>query len=285
LNIIQLGSSSGEVEVIEDVDQGMKVFRVNNGHIDFTVSPDYGGCLISLRNKNDVEFMTSSFPTGAPKPGGFFDNYFGGVQPIVFDEEMGEDFTKSRTSREKMSGKSIEIGHWRGVEVNWVGNLQKITRGVDFKIRYLTTAHSPIVLIQWVIKNKTGGPMKFWPSILLDPDLSNHLSGGSYQTVWDGESVELRQGMVPLAVTPSENTLWLKPKTGHSETTGFGFMMAGQDSRMLSASLGEALLLAAVDGMTWLLPGEERVITASLVVDPEDFEDLRVLQSELGRLL
>ncbi|MHA2425086.1 MAG: GNAT family N-acetyltransferase [Candidatus Thorarchaeota archaeon] len=283
IHLIQLGSAKGIVKVLEDVDQGLKVFRVSNGLIDFTVSPDFGGCLISLRNKQNVEFMTSSFPTPAPKPGGFFDNYYGGVQPIIFDDEMGEDFTKARTSREKMSGKPVEIGFWKGVEVKWVGKLQKLARGVSFKIRYLTTSNSPLVLIQWVITNKTSSPIKFWPSILIDPDLSNHFAGGNYQTDWDGEVVDLRKGMVPLAVTPSENIFWLKPNSKQSETTGFGFMIAGKESRMLTASLGEAMILASVDGMTWLMPGEEKIITASLIVDPESFEDLRTLQGMLDK--
>ncbi|MFW9926472.1 MAG: hypothetical protein ACFFDM_06855, partial [Candidatus Thorarchaeota archaeon] len=282
-HLIQLGSKKGVVEVMEDMDQGMKVFRINNGLIEFTVSPDYGGCLISLRNKNNVEFLDNSFPTAAPKPGGFFDNYFGGVQPVVFDEEMGEDFTKARTNREKMSGKLVEAGIWKGVEVSWVGKIQKLTRGVSFRLRYLTTPSSPLVFMQWVIKNKTQSPMKFWPTFLIDPNLSNHLGGGSYQTDWDGEVMELRKGIVPLAVTPSQNILWMKPNPSETETTGFGFMIAGNESRMLAANLGEAMILAGVDGMTWLKPGEERVITASILVDPDNFEDIKILQGELDK--
>ncbi|TET06883.1 MAG: GNAT family N-acetyltransferase, partial [Candidatus Thorarchaeota archaeon] len=266
---VQLGSSKGDVEVLEDVDQNLKVFLIKNGLIEYTVSPDFGGCLISLKNKNNVEFMTSSFPSPAPKPGGFFDNYYGGVQPFVFDEEMGEDLTKARTNKEKMVGKSVEIGFWKGVEIGWIGKLQKLSRGVDFKLRYLTTPESPLVLIQWVIKNKTSAPLKFWPSILVDPDLSNHLAGGSFQTDWDGEAMNLRKGMVPVAVTPSRSIVWLKPNEDQKETTGFSFLIAGHDSKILAANLGEAMILGGVDGLTWLMPGEEKVITASLLTDPE----------------
>lgn len=284
IHLVQLGSSKGRVEVLEDIDQGLKVLHVNNGLIEYTVSPEFGGCMISLKNKNNVDLLTSSFPTSAPKPGGFFDNYYGGIQPTVFDEEMGEDFGKAKTNKEKMSGMPYEVGYWKGVEVNWVGKLQKLARGVDFKLRYLTTSQSPLVLIQWVITNKTNAPLKFWPTILVDPDLSNQLSGGSFQTDWDNEDVEIRKGMVPVAVTPTRNLVWLKPKHDEKDTSGFSFMMAGDQSRILVANLGEIVILAGVDGLTWLMPGEERVITAGLLVDPRSSEDVRDLQSVLDRI-
>jgi ribosomal protein S18 acetylase RimI-like enzyme len=283
IHIVQLGSK-GSVEVLEDIDQDMKVFHVNNGLIEFTVSPDYGGCLISLKNKNNVEFLASSFPTPAPKPGGFFDNYYGGVQPIVFDDEMGEDISKAKTNTEKMSGKPIEVGFWKGVEVNWVGKLQKLSRGVDFKLRYLTSSKSPLVLIQWVIFNKTNAPMKFWPTFLIDPNLSNQLSGGSFLTVWDDDDVSLKKGMVPVAVIPTKSVVWMKPNEDQKETSGFSFMMAGEQSRLLAASLGEIMLLGGVDYMTLLMPKEKKVITAALLVDPKNSDDVRDLQEVLDKI-
>ncbi|MFW9869160.1 MAG: GNAT family N-acetyltransferase [Candidatus Thorarchaeota archaeon] len=284
VTMMQLGSSKGSVDIAEEIDQDMKVFRVDNGLINYTVSADYGGCLISLKNKKGVEYMTSSFPTAAPKPGGFFDNYFGGFQPTVFDEEMGEDFSKAKTNKEKMTGKTVEIGIWKGIEVAWVGKLQKLSRGVDFKLRYLTAPESPLVLIQWTIWNKTSSPMRFWPTFLVDPDMSNQLTDGILQTVWDGEVQEVRTGMVPVAVTPSKSIIWLKPKEKQKTTSGFSFMLAGTDSRFLAVNFGGSIILGAINGLTWLMPGEKKIITASLLVDPESFEDLEILQEILDRL-
>ena len=284
VKLVQLGSSKGRVEILEDIDQELKVFHVNNGLIEFTVSPDFGGCLISLKNKEGVEFLANSFPVSAPKPGGFFDNYYGGVQPAIFDEEMGEDFDKSKTNKEKMSGEIFEAGNMSGVEVSWVGKVQKLARGVSFKLRYLTIAKSPIVFIQWVITNTTNAPLRFWPMFLVDPDLSGQLSGGSYQTDWDNDDAELRKGMVPVAVTPTKNIVWVKPKESQKETSGFGFMMAGNDARMIAATLGEIMLLGGVDGMTWLMPGEEKTITAGLLVDPRKMDDVRDLQEVLDKI-
>lgn len=284
ITLVQLGSSKGSVEVLEDTDQGLNVFHVKNGLIEFTVSPDFGGCLFSLKNKNSVDLLANSFPTPAPKPGGFFDNYYGGVQPIVFDEEMGEDLTKARTNKEKMTGTLIEVDHWKGVEVSWVGKLQKLTRGVDFKLRYLTTSQSPLVLIQWIITNKTNAPIKFWPTLFVDPDLSDKLAEGSFQTQWDNDVVTLRKGMVPVAVTPTTNLVWLKPKEGQKETSGLCFIVGGDQSRLLAATLGDLMLLGSVDGLAWIMPGEKRNITAGLLVDPSSFEDARNLQGVLDKI-
>ncbi|MGY5858966.1 MAG: GNAT family N-acetyltransferase [Candidatus Thorarchaeota archaeon] len=285
LTLIQLGSSGKKVEVMEDVDQGAKVFRVNNGLIEFTASPDYGGCLISLKNEKGVEFLMSAFPNPAPKPGSFFDNYYGGVQPIVFDDEMGEDLDKARTNKESMTAKTFESDLWRGVEISWIGKIQKLTRGVHFKLRYLTTPGSPIVLIQWVVSNKTSAPIKFWPSLFVDPKMDEQLAGGTVVTEWNGGESTTRKGPVPIAVTPSRNVLWIKPPEGQEDTNGFGFMLANDTARILSATLGEVLLLGAVEGTHWLKPSEERTITGCLLADPNSLHDIRDLQDALHKIV
>ncbi|MGY5870782.1 MAG: GNAT family N-acetyltransferase [Candidatus Thorarchaeota archaeon] len=285
LTLVQLGSSNKKVEVMEDVVQDTKVFRVNNGLIDFTVSSEYGGCLISLKNKDGVEFLTSAFPNPTPKPGGFFDNYYGGIQPIVFDEEMGEDLDKARTNKESMNAKRYESGLWKGVEVSWIGTVQKLTRGVHFKLRYLTAPGSPIVLLQWVISNKTSAPIRFWPSLFVDPKMDEHLAGGRVVTEWNGEVTHIQKGMVPLAVTPSRNVVWIKPGEGQDSTTGFSFMLANDTSRIICATLGEVLFLGAVEGTHWLKPGEERTITGSILVDPDNFEEIKDLQEVLDKII
>ncbi len=285
LLLIQLGSSKRSVQITEKIDQGAKVVEVNNGLIDFTVSPDFGGCLISLKNQNGVEFMTSAFPNPAPKPGGFLDNYHGGIQPIIFDEEMGEDIMNAHTNEEAMTSSIYENGSWKGVEISWIGKVQKISRGMHFKLRYLTTPGSPIVLIQWVISNKTTAPIRFWPSLFVDPKLDEHLAGYRIISEWNGETKVVRKGKAPLAVTPSRNTVWIKPGNEQESTSGFSFMMAGNTSRIISANLGETLLLGAVDGLSWILPGAERMITGGILVDPKNMEDNRDLQAVLHKLV
>lgn len=136
-----------------------------------------------------------------------------------------------------------------------------------------------------MISNKTTAPIKFWPSLLIDPKVDEHLAGFNIVTEWNGETTEVRKGMVPLAVTPSQNTVWIKPGIEQDNTSGFSFMVAGHSSRIISANLGETLLLGAVDGQSWILPGEERMITSSLLVDPKNTEDIHDLQVALQNLV
>ncbi len=283
--LIQLGRSTSTIHIDKSMDKGMEVYHVGNGLIDFTVSADYGGCMISLKNRNNVEFLTSAFPEPKPKPGGFFDNYFGGVQPFVFDDEMGEDLSKAKTNRETMKASIYEQGDWKGVQISWIGKLQRCVRGVDFKLRYLTTPGSPLVLIQWTISNKSAAPISFYPTILVDMNLNDELAGSSFLTEWNGVSTEIRKGKIPIAVTTSKNVVWLKPKDGQTETTGLSFMMARDTGRMLSANFGNILLLGVIDGMTWMMPDEERILTGCLLVDPES-EDINLdLYEVLDKLI
>ena len=114
--------------------------------------------------------------------------------------------------------------------------------------------------------------------------MTKELAGGSYQTEWDNEEVELRKGMVPVGVTPTKNIVWVKPRQGVKKTSGFSFMMGGNEPRLIAATLGEVMLLGGVDGETWLMPGEERIITAGLLVDPTCIDDVRDLQDVLDKM-
>ncbi len=285
ISVIQLGSSNDKVDVSEDIDLGLKIFRVSNGHLKFTVSPDYGGCLISLLSKKGSEFLSSAFPTPGPKPGGFFENYYGGVQPLIFDDQMGEDLSKARTNKEKMSADCYEHGIWKGVEINWVGAVQKLAHGVEFNLRYLTTPGSPIVVIQWVISNKTSAPIKFYPSFFVDPRINGQLADYRITTEWSDQVVDLKKGMVPIAATASANYVWIRPPEGDNKSSGFCFMMANNNTRILSATLGELILLGAVESTCWLKPGDEHTITGALLVDPDCIEDIQDLQEVLDRII
>ena len=282
--MIQLGQSTSAIHIDKSIDKGLEVYNVSNGLIDFTVSAAYGGCMTSLRNQNKIEFLTSSFPKPTPKPGGFFDNYYGGVQPFVFDDDMGEDLSKAKTNRESMKASIYEHDIWKGIQISWIGKLQRCTRGVEFKLRYMTTPGSPLVLIQWLISNLSGAPVRFYPTIMVDVNLDNQLARSSILTEWEGTDSEVRKGMIPIALTTSKNIVWLKPEDDQTETSGLSFMMAGDTGRMLSANLGNLLLLGVIDGMTWLMPGEERILTGGLLVDPESNDVNQDLHKVLDKL-
>ena len=106
----------------------------------------------------------------------------------------------------------------------------------------------------------------------------------SPKAVFKLNGITLRKGMVPVAVTPTTNLVWLKPKEGQKETSGLCFIVGGDQSRLLAATLGDLMLLGSVDGLAWIMPGEKRNITAGLLVDPSSFEDARNLQGVLDKI-
>jgi len=163
--------------------------------------------------------------------------------------------------------------------------LQRCTRGVEFKLRYLTFPRSPLILVQWVMKNNTDAPLRFQPTIMLDFNLDDHLSGASFLTEWNGTQREIRKGMIPQAVNPSKNVVWLKPNDTQQDTKGISFMIAGDTARILSIFMGEILLIGAVDGMNYLMPHEERIITAGLLIDPDSHNTNLDLHEVLDKLL
>ncbi len=284
LTVAVLGSSKGRIEVTEGVEQGCKVHRVKNGLLEFAVSEDYGGCMFSLRNEKGVEFLTSSFPKASPRPGAFFDNYHGGVQPLIFDDDFGESLAKARTNKERMSAKSYQRGHWSGVEISWKGEIQQTTRGIDSYLRYITTAGSPLVVIEWQIVNNTTAPVRFWPSLIIDPKLDTELAESKFQTKWSGKEFTLRRGNLPMAVTPSNNIVWLMPEKNNRKTSGFGLIAAGNEVGMLDAYLGNMMIMALVDGRSAIMPDQERLITTCLFVDPPNWETLDDMKNILDSL-
>ena len=285
ISIVQLGRSGKSVDVSKTEEQGCIVHRVRNSCIEFAVSKDYGGCLFSLKNKRGVEFLTSSFPRATPRPGAVFDNYHGGVQPVVFDDEMGESMGKALTNSEKMSAKNYSCGFWSGVEISWEGRIQQTTRGLHFHLRYLTAPACPIVLLEWQIVNSTSAPVRFYPSILIDPKLDKELSGARIHTKWSGRMYDIRGGHVPMAVSPSDNLVWIVPEKSRRKTSGLCYMVSGTEADMLSVYLGDMLILGAVDRFSAIMPGKERVMTSCLFVDPPDTEALEVTRSLLRSLL
>ena len=43
--------------------------------------------------------LISSFPTATAKPGGFLNNYYGGIQPVIWDDDLDEQFTNAGDKR------------------------------------------------------------------------------------------------------------------------------------------------------------------------------------------
>ncbi|MHA2361272.1 MAG: hypothetical protein ACXAB6_05030, partial [Candidatus Thorarchaeota archaeon] len=282
--LLQLGNSNSSVEVSESNEQGSKIFRVKNGQVEFTVSPDYGGCMTSLRNSKGTELLVCPFPTPTMKPGGFLDNYYGGVQPVIWDDEMDVDLTQAVTNKEKFDARHYEHGVWQGVEVTWKGSVQQITRGMDFALQYLTAPGSPLVLIRWRINNSTSAPVRFTPSLFLDAAFDGEISDVILRAEWEGHLTDVQPSPFPISMMLSSNAIWLRKGKSQTNAEGLGLLMSGSIPGTMGLSISTYLLLGAMDRNTMLMPGDEKIFTTCLFADPSSMDDIASVQSLLEHI-
>ncbi|MHA1480528.1 MAG: hypothetical protein ACTSQZ_03795, partial [Candidatus Thorarchaeota archaeon] len=188
-------------------------------------------------------------------------------------------------SKEKMVGRVCEIGNWKGVEIEWIGAVQQLSRGINFRLQYLTTPGSPVVILRWIIKNPTSAPVRFIPSLFLDPAFDGKLEGYKMITEWEGEMAEIQPAKFPLSVMSSKNFIWLN--NGDSEKTNEGLVLltSGTNPGILGLSISSYLLTGTLDMETLILPGKEKVITSCLHVDPSSVSDMVALQESLEDLV
>ena len=279
LHILQVGKSGGDVSIEETTEQEKSVFIIKNGLTEFKVSPDYGGCLYSLKNSRGTELLMSTFPTAEPKPGGFMDNYFGGVQPLLWGRDDEDDLSVAKTNREKMSGKPIEVGIWKGVEVSWVAKLQKSIQDVTLKVQYLTAPNSPLIMTRWIVDNTSTSPTTIFPSFFIDPAFNEDPSGVIFRTEWEGTMTDIYPSQVPVAAMPSKNFYWIRKGESDINSEGLGLIGSGTIPQMLGLFIASFFILGTSDMTMNLLPGESKMITSCISVDPEKTEDLIALQS------
>ncbi len=279
-HIVVLGDKKGKTAVEKGMEQGREIYFVDNGLCRFKVSPDYGGCMISLTTPKGTELLVSSFPDPTPKPGGFLENYHGGVQPLVFSSEPGDDLPKAPTNREKMRGRTIQRGIWKGVSIEWQGSLQRSTRGVDFAIEYLTTVGSPLILIEFAVQNRTSGAVDFMPSLFVDAAFDGSIDDVLLQTEWESQVQDVRPSNIISAINPTANFFWIR-NGSTPDGEGLGLVTAGIKPSMLGLIAPGLLITGAYDSDTVLRPGESRTFRSCLLVNPSETNELMKLQDLL----
>jgi len=285
-NIIQLGSAELSVDVVEIEEDGCKGFKVTNGLIEYKVSHEYGGCLYSLKNRKGTELLISSYPAAKAKPGGFLNNYFGGIQPVIWDDSLDEQFTHVNTNKEHMDGRIVSIGSWKGVEVSWIGAKQLSTKGVKLRVQYLTTGGSPIVLTRWIIENITRAPLGTIPTFLVDVGFNGKVPQQLFRALENGRMTDFFASQVPSVSIPSNNLLWMRNEELNNSPEGLAFVHAGNDSGSVFGLAVSGMIIGSSMGFgSHIDPGENRVDLSCFVVDPASDQELIALQKNLEYLL
>ncbi len=281
-SILQLGTTGSKVDISEEREEDLKVFRVRNGLLEFAVSPDFGGCLYSLKNEQSTELLCSAFPK--PQPKIFIQNYHGGVQPVI--SGVDEDTFAAKTNLEKMDASPCTLGKiWKGVEVSWRSEIQPVCRGVDFKLKYLTAPGSPLILIDWHFNNTTSAPLRLFTALLIDLGFNGTVTDSVMQARWGDSFAEIRPSPTPAAFTPDTGAAWLRRVPSESEPPeGLALLTAGRRKTLLALHIGMAAWFGNLDANFWLQPGEERVQRCCLVIDPSSGEELEEIQQILHDL-
>ncbi|RLI53231.1 MAG: hypothetical protein DRP09_16215 [Candidatus Thorarchaeota archaeon] len=276
--VVCLGGGSSEVTVAEDEVQGKHVYRVANGEIEFVVSDDYGGCMTSLKNKKGIEYLLTSFPNPGARPGAFFDNYYGGVQPILFDEDLDVPLDKAKTNQEDMSIAECEEGVWKGVELTWTGRIQRPVRGLELSLKYMTSGGSPLVYVKWTMRNKTSAPMRFFPLFLIDPAYDGDPSVLHFEAEWSGAQRHVYPAPMMNAMIPSSNYVFLATHGSDDRSGGLAILTPHKDTLLVAAHAGVTIFSGVIDFRTWVPAGEEWTMECVLFLDPDSREAVEALQ-------
>lgn len=284
--IIQLGESNTRVSVDQLEDSGLPSYEVYNGLIRFRVSPEYGGCVYSLKNPKGTELLVSTFPEGGPKPGAILANYYGGIQPITWDDELNENLSSAETNKEDMSASICEKGLWRGVEISWTGKIQDSVKGVFFRVQYYTYPNSPLLAARWIIKNSTSAPVKISPTFVVDSAFDGDVSNIMTHMNWEGEKQNVKLARYPLAIMPSSNCIWIEDAVlSEEEPLGLGLTASFEEAELLYIGVGDLILTGTSSLNRQLLPGKELVTTSWFMVNPQSLQELDLLRKVADDLI
>ncbi len=283
-SLLQLGRRSQSVRVTEEKRQGLHVFRITNGLIEYTVSPEYGGCLFSLKNSHRTELLVSNFPRPGPKAGGFMENYYGGIQPFIWDEEMGDSFQQAATNREKMSATECSNDIWRGVAISWIGEIQRSGRGIAHTIEYLTAPGSPLLVVRWHIVNDTTAPVRFIPTFMIDAAFGGDVSSTVYRLELDGTMRDIYPSELPIIAIPTQNIIWMRKGDSDRNTEGIAVINDSDTSALLLITMGDQHYMGMLDFFPVLMPEQRKTITMCVFVDPASENDIIQLKRMFSRL-
>ncbi len=138
--------------------------RVDNGSLTFTGSSVHGAALISLRT-GPHEYLLSSYPK--PRSFSWFRPFFGGVQPIVYQEDW-----PGNLYQERFRVAPARRGTWRGIRFAARAAKSALPAGVRVAVDYVTRPGSPLVAALLEVRNGTRERQSFtagfWAFLGLD---------------------------------------------------------------------------------------------------------------------
>lgn len=124
----------GEIHLVSQQREGMDILTVDNGAVQFSVSPDYAPAMFSLIN-NGKEWLDSSFPT--PRPKSWWNPWLGGSAVEIYGIS-GRSLLNEPRSAQFASLQDNAGNKWQGIQIQVdVANQEKY-KGLKYNHTILT---------------------------------------------------------------------------------------------------------------------------------------------------
>ncbi|MEM7125554.1 MAG: GNAT family N-acetyltransferase [Chloroflexota bacterium] len=188
--LIRLGNSGQEVSITQHTAAEQPLWRVANGCMVYTVTPDFHGGLIDWREQNsEVNHLFTSFPVEGEfkwiKP------WFGGVRPMLTSPDSA---WPGKLHEAEFLARTIEVPDqrnlpWRGVRLDG-RPVEESALGIHIQLEYLTLPGSNVIKLVYRRLNRTNvyqNAGRAWPIFgiycQVDGDMSRGALHGDYPGV------------------------------------------------------------------------------------------------------
>ncbi|MCG3215585.1 MAG: GNAT family N-acetyltransferase [Candidatus Heimdallarchaeota archaeon] len=144
-----------EVTIEEGEIKDHKIWKIDNGALQFSVPKEIGGNLIKLQDRENRSFLEDNFPE--IKPFFFVDYFSGGIQTLYFSFRDENPSSKPEITKTEI----IEEGKWKGIKSTWTVENMESLKGQTFSLTYLTLPESNLIRIKMLHDNDTPRRLKF----------------------------------------------------------------------------------------------------------------------------
>jgi GNAT superfamily N-acetyltransferase len=270
--------SAGQVDATLEEENARKIFTVDNGVVQFRVSPNFVGSLFSARYQ-EREYLYSAYPQERPLV--WANPWFGGVHPYL--EWIGS----YRLSEETFEGGIVhsragETGiAWSGVKVCCEA-AHRQRRGLRVTAEYLTRKDAPLIAVVVTWENISDGHLSLPESGIACWSATGGVGArGERKVSWKkaGKRHERRQSHL-MHEQKVESPVIIADKTGrHSLLMVAGGSDSGPGIKM--EDFGPDGAHIGTGGEMTLKPGESKRTLLWLVFDPadQDIDRLEMLKS------
>lgn len=262
-------STKASVQVIEEREENMSIFKILNGLTFFKASADFAGCLYFFGNTPSMNQLDTSFPNIKTKV--FLENYSGGIRLLYLGDGFG--FEKSKTHLESFTGEPVQEGLWKGVCFAFESKEQEEIKGLRGSISFLTLPHSNIVKINRRFENPTQAIFKFNSCLWISPKVGGDFQKNKVVFPRGNKIFQFKRAEKSFAVSGVTRDSGWVDVVNEEKKQGLGMIVGNTDrSMILSLDIGKTMLELFIFSKTQLLPKEICEFKDFVLLGDENFK-------------